>query len=58
MKTLFCEYPGRVGILVEKAGRKRTKQALRFKDAVAALRWCESYGATLVYFPAGRMTLS
>ena len=55
MKTLFCEWPGRVGVLIEKGKSKRHQQTLRFKDAVAALRWCEAYGATLVYFPPDRL---
>ena len=51
MKTLFSEVPGRVGVLVTEAKGKRRSRVMRFKDGCAALRWCESNGATLIYMP-------
>jgi hypothetical protein len=49
-KTLFLQAPGRTGVLITTA-KRRSQKAMRFKDAHAALDWCESHGALLLYFP-------
>lgn len=50
-KILFLQSPGRVGVLVSSVPKRRQK-AMRFKDGSAALKWCDSHGVMLLYFPA------
>jgi hypothetical protein len=51
MKTLFCEAPGRTGVLISQENGKHKRKVMRFKDAHAALDWCESNGVSMVYLP-------
>ncbi|MDB6110905.1 MAG: hypothetical protein JWR69_2655 [Pedosphaera sp.] len=50
-KTLFSEWPGRVAVLIETTDGKPTVTPMDFADAKAALAWCESNRAALVYLP-------
>lgn len=52
MKTLFCEAPGRTGVLVSQENGKNKRKVMRFKNAQAALAWCEPNRVCLVYMPA------
>jgi hypothetical protein len=52
-KILFCSEGNPVAILASnKAGRHTTKP-MQFAQAEAALSWCRSHGAMMVYCPAG-----
>ena len=49
-KILFCNEGNPVAMLVSnKAGRRRLR-AMNFPQAEAALAWCRSHEAVLVYF--------
>jgi hypothetical protein len=51
-KTLFCQAPGRIGLLVTIRDGRQRKRTMRFKDAHAALTWCERKRVMMVYMPA------
>ena len=48
-KTLFCESPGRAADLIVDGEPK----PMDFKDAHAALDWCEQNRAVFYYLPVG-----
>lgn len=49
-KTLFLPAPGRLGFLVTRKGRRHSAVPMRFASAHAALTWCDSHRAAMVYF--------
>jgi hypothetical protein len=49
-KVLFCNEGNPVAVLVTNTGKPRTKP-MKFAQAEAALAWCRSSGAILVYCP-------
>lgn len=53
-KTLFLPAPGTLGILVTHRAGRFTSKAKRFASPRAALAWCLSHRAALVFWwPAG-----
>jgi hypothetical protein len=49
-KTLFLPAPGTQGLLVTRVGERFKTRAMKFRDAHAALTWCEKHRAGLVYY--------
>jgi hypothetical protein len=50
-KTLFTQFPGKAGVLVETVNGRRKQKAMAFQDGHAAFEWCQSNGAALVCLP-------
>jgi hypothetical protein len=49
-QTLFLPAPGIQGLLVTRTADSFKTRAMKFKNAQAALTWCEQHRAGLVYY--------
>jgi hypothetical protein len=52
MKTLFCEAPGKVAVLVSMVRGRNKRKVLRFQNAQAALAWCEKKQICFIFMPS------
>lgn len=51
IQTLFWDAAVRAAVMVINRNRKRQSEPRRFKDAHAALSWCERNACAFVYVP-------